>query len=101
MKPTIGRVVHYYLTSEDAVRTNKRRMDFAQERQNSEYRDTGYMAHFGNTVSEGDVVPLVVTRVFNEHTINGQALLDGNDTLWVTSASEGAVPGNWSWPPRV
>ena len=33
--------------------------------------------------------------------VNGQAFLDGNDVLWVTSAREGTEPGQWSWPPRV
>lgn len=34
----------------------------------------------------------------DEPGINGQVFLDGNDTLWVTSADEGTEPGQWSWP---
>lgn len=33
--------------------------------------------------------------------INGQLILDGNDTLWITSAPEGDFPGCWSWPEHV
>jgi hypothetical protein len=32
--------------------------------------------------------------------VNGQAFLDGNDVLWITSAKEGTEPGQWSWPIR-
>ena len=33
--------------------------------------------------------------------VNGQVFLDGNDSLWVTSAKEGTTPGTWCWPERV
>lgn len=36
--------------------------------------------------------------------VNGQAFLDGNYTLWVLEAYEigpdGPTTGVWSWPPR-
>lgn len=89
MTPTVGRVVHYKLTAEQAEHINQRRATSA--------------AH-GNPESEGDVAPMIVCRVFKTedgHLINGQALLDGNDSLWVTSAKEGAEPGTWAWPPKV
>lgn len=90
--PTIGRIVHYKLSEHDADRINGKR-------RNGD--DTG------NAAYEGDVVPLVIVRVWPDEGgpgipgVNGQALLDGYDTLWVTSAHEGAEPGQWSWPPRV
>jgi hypothetical protein len=33
--------------------------------------------------------------------VNGQAFLDGDQTLWVTSAPQGDWPGSWDWPERV
>ncbi|MGP3965694.1 hypothetical protein ACTWPT_58105 [Nonomuraea sp. 3N208] len=33
--------------------------------------------------------------------INLQVFLDGNDTYWVTSRSEGDQSDTWTWPPRV
>lgn len=75
----------------------------------------------GNGVAEGTVVPLIVTAVWpteypaGAHLaihapdtkyesvcgINGHALLDGNDSLWVCSAPQHAtLPGCWFWPPR-
>ena len=30
--------------------------------------------------------------------VNGQAILDGDDVLWVTSAPQGESPGCWNWP---
>lgn len=33
--------------------------------------------------------------------VNGQAFLDGNDTLWVTSAPQGDGNGFWDWPEVV
>ena len=48
--------------------------------------------------------PLVITRVWGDQegsAVNGQVLLDGNDTFWATSRNEGEGPGFWSVPPRV
>lgn len=67
----------------------------------------GAQAHIGNTAREGDIVPLIIVVVWPDEFgpgkpgVNGQAFLDGNDSLWVTSAGEGENPGQWSWPPRV
>lgn len=102
MKPTVGRIVQYRLRSDQAFMINKRRNDFAQFRRSEGYQDTGSMAHFGNPATEGEVVPLLIVKVFTPGgAVNGQAFLDGNDTLWVTSVSEGIGPGTWSWPERV
>lgn len=100
-RTTVGRLVHYVLTAVDAQRINKRLMDFEHYRKGLDYQDTGYVAHFGNYAHEGDILPLMVVRVWGEHSVNGQVFLDGNNTLWVTSVPEGEGPGTWSWPPRV
>ena len=84
---TIGHRVRYVLTAEDAARVNFWRDGTADAR------------HVGSLMIEGDVVALDVTRVLSVDQINGRALLDGNDVLWVTGVLEGAgEPGTWHWP---
>jgi len=92
MRPTLGRRVHYILTAEQAAEINGWRLRFPL---------AGSQGHVGSRVIDGDVVALDVTRVSLDGPINGRALLDGNDVLWVTGVSEGTEPGTWHWPPRV
>jgi len=122
MTITTGRTVLYTLTRDDAAVVNRRRtngksiaerMRNAIPPQEGQNADTiygwpaGAQAHIGNYTNAGEVVPLVVVKVWpNEYGdgvpgVNGQALLDGNDVLWITSAKEGTEPGTWAWPPRV
>lgn len=106
MRPTIGRIIHYRLSSDDAEEINRRRVAGVghQHYQNNEWPE-GAQAHVGNQVSEGIIVPMIVAAVFDgadeENRVNGQAFLDGSDSFWVTSADEGTEPGQWSWPPRA
>jgi hypothetical protein len=79
---SVGRIVHFTLTTEQADRINRRALP-----------------QVGNRTNAGDIVPLIVVSV-GTSSVNGQAMLDGNDTLWITSAKEGTEPGTWSWPPR-
>lgn len=51
--------------------------------------------HCGNTVRAGQQYPLIVTRRFGDGAVNGQVMLDGSDTLWVTSVFEGEQPGQY------
>lgn len=83
--PTVGRIVHLRICAAGAERANQM---------------IATQAVCGNTVREGDVLPMIVTAVHGD-TINGQALLDGDGTLWITSTPEGTAPGTWSWPPKV
>ena len=103
MKPSIGRIVHYTLGGPDAAMINTRRKNAADHI--GEHRDnaTGVVVHTGNTAREGDVYPLLITRVWNTDpgTVNGQVLLDGNDSLWVTSTTPGEGPGRYAWPERT
>lgn len=99
--PTLGRVVHYTVSQEDADKINKRREDFAEHlRKYPSFEPTGYIAHFGNTVKEGDTFTATIVRAWPT-SANLQVLLDGNDTFWATSVSEGEGPRTWAWPPRV
>lgn len=87
MTASPGRIVHYALTDNDCARISVARLDDEQRK--------------GNTPRAGDIVPLLVVRVWPNGSVNGQAFLDGNDSLWVLSASEGEVEGSWRWPARV
>lgn len=115
--PTLGRIVHYKLTAEDATQINQRRTTggaIASRMKSSSPADegddariygwpAGAQAHIGNEVKEGDVFPMLITRVWGSDptsAVNGQAYLDGNDVLWVTSAQVGDQPHQFSWPTR-
>lgn len=50
----------------------------------------------GNSHEVGQVVPLLIVRRWPGDAVNGQAILDGEDSLWVQSARQGDEPGNWS-----
>ncbi len=126
-KPTIGRIVHYRLSADEAARINRRRTTSGSiaERLEADKWPRGAQAHVGNTVGEGEVIPMIVTKVWpeeyagNAHLahhatdmgkvvdyestfgVNGQLTLDGTDSLWVTSAPQhSTLTGCWFWPPR-
>lgn len=104
MKPTRGRIVHYRFTSADADAINRRRGPGRPSRIHG-WPETA-QAHVGNPVVAGRTAPMIIVCVFpNEYGagvpgVNGQVLLDGNDSLWVTSIEEGDAPGQWSWEPE-
>jgi len=88
---TPGRIVHYRLKPEDCTTINARR---------------GGGGLHGNPAVPGATVPAIVVVAWGvaadgTQSFNGQAILDGNDTLWLTSVPPGTGPGTWSWPPRV
>lgn len=92
MTPTIGRIVHYRLTSNDAqVITRIRRT--ANPEGALEYS-------IGNPVSEGYIYPAMVVAAFGSDAVNLKVFLDGSDDYWACSRNEGAEPGCWFWPPR-
>lgn len=84
--PSIGRIVHYTLSAGDADRINRKRADGGSS---------------GNQATEGQVFPLFITRIWGDtpgSAVNGQLMLDGDDTLWVTSATADEGPGHFMWP---
>jgi len=99
---SIGRIVHYVLTEQDVRDIERRRVTNP-----AQSWIEGAQRHVGNPVSMGQILPMIVVVLWpNEHGpnydgINGQVLLDGNDSYWVTSIKEGAEPGTWRWPERV
>lgn len=98
--PTIGHLVHYQLSEQDAEQVNRRRADFDGARREGRVA-TGHVAHFGNHVRAGEVYPAMVVRVWaptSYAAVQLQVFLDGSDTLWATSRTEGDEPGQWSWP---
>lgn len=89
--PAPGRIVHYKLTSSDAQSITQRRA-----------ASNGIFS--GNPVNEGDVFPAQIVKAWGdtpESACQLQVMLDGNDTLWVTSRTHGEQPGSFVWPPRV
>lgn len=105
-KPSIGRIVHYTLSAQDAVAINKRRKDARNLNAAGvtlASQELGAQIHTGNEVSAGDVFPLIITRVWGDtetSAVNGQVLLDGNDLFWATSVSEGEGQRKFAWPTR-
>jgi hypothetical protein len=109
VKPTIGRIVWYTLTSQDAEEINRRRRDaegFRRSAMNGPPSEaggpgrSGHVEHHGNDAGAGDEYPAMVVRVFDPAAtaVNLQVHLDGNDTFWATSRMEGDGPGTWAWP---
>lgn len=116
---TVGRLVHYRLSAQDVSRINHARL-VARGAPLTDQGGRKHVVREGNTPQVGDLVPLLVVRAwpgeyrldssvsgdggetwyFPKSTtgVNGQAFLDGNDTLWVTSAPHGDQPGSWEWP---
>lgn len=101
--PTIGRIVHYVLSEQDADAINARRKD-AERMRRVDALATGVQNHIGNVVQAGDTYPMIIVRVWGsqpESAVNGQVLLDGPDTFWATSRSVGEGQGHFAWPGRV
>lgn len=101
MIPSIGRIVHLTLSDEQALGINKRRADARASAIGS--TNSGAIVHAGNPAHGGDVYPLLITRLWADEPtedtcVNGQVFLDGNDSLWVTSAKQGTEPGQWFDP---
>lgn len=104
MIPSIGRIVHYTLTAENAEKINRRRHHARQHLPQHITNSNGVQIHVGYDAKEGQVLPMVIVRVNGDTdaaSVNGQVFMDGNDLFWVTSIELGEGPGKFSWPPRV
>jgi hypothetical protein len=100
MNPSIGRILIYTLTEQDAEDVNRRRTDswLIQQATVRTQWSKGAQAHIGNDVKEGDQFPLMVVATLGGENLNGQVFLDGTDTLWVTNILPGNRSGTWHWP---
>ncbi len=88
MIPSVGRIVHYRLASSDLAEI--------------ESTKTSADRH-GNPHHEGQVVPMLICRVFADDpsegtAVNGQAFIDGDFSIWVTSRVQGDGPCQWADP---
>jgi hypothetical protein len=93
--PTIGRIVIYTLSTDDAVKINKRRDDAVLSRHSN-----GVMVHVGNEVMEGNEYPAIVVEVWGDRPdspINLKVELDGSDAFWAGSRKVGTGPGTYHW----
>jgi hypothetical protein len=110
--PSVGRIVHYRLSADDAAQINRRRTTGASiaDRMKMVGSDgiagwpQGAQAHIGNQANEGDTYPMLIVRVWGDTPssyVNGQVFIDGNDVLWATSVAVGEGPRSFSWPTRA
>ena len=111
---SVGRIVTYKLTADDAKEINRRRTtsDSIRERMGqivtpeSDHAlgeaicgwPRGAQAHIGNEAKEGQEFPMMVVADWGGGCINGQVFLDGTDVFWTLSRLEGENNGNWHWP---
>jgi len=99
-----GRIVHYVLNDNDAGSVNQKR---AASFGYSPDAPKGAQMHLGNRAMAGEHCPAIVVRVWpheygdDKPGANLQVFLDGNDSLWVTSAKfaepEAIELGTWHW----
>lgn len=91
--PRAGMIVLYAITAEHVKQINGERATARAQRRFTDAR--------GNSVEAGDVYPMLITRAWGNSpgsAVNGTVFLDGpNETLWVTSASEGEGPGYYQF----
>lgn len=86
MQPSVGRIVHYRLQPWEAAEIMRRRAE-----------THGYQAM---PVSIGTALPAIVVEAHGGSMLGLHVLLNGPDSFWTQSGSEGEGDGMWSWPPR-
>lgn len=110
-KPSLGRIVIFKLSEQNAAEINRRRTtgySIGERIKINSNSNTiwplGAQAHIGNEVSAGDELPAIVVKVHDigviQTTIRMQVFLDGNDTYWAQVVEEGDGEGQWHWPSR-
>lgn len=83
MQPTLGRIVLYTISDEDAAGIADHRVR----------KNLG-----GAPIAEGDVFPAIIVRVWPDETVNLRVLLDGHDFFWAIARTETVGAGAWAWP---
>lgn len=99
-KASLGRIVHYKISEQDALEINRRRTNSykIQEQVEAGKWSIGSQAHIGNEVSAGQTFPMIIVAVWSDTLVNGQVFLDGNDSFWALSRSKGNGVGEWRFP---
>jgi len=106
MIPTVGRIVHYSLDALDVERILKDRAERDLVRGSANLPPK----YWGNQPYLGQAYPAVIVVAWGKDETsmaNLQVLLDGEDTLWVTSKGQHLDPstepdaGHWIAPPRA
>ena len=98
MVPTIGRIVHYRLTENQAKNLNAED-DGHDPWRPSEQRDPNEKRPY----TTGSLVAGIVISVIDRDTVNLRLFIDRNypEEKRITSVIRGDGPGEWDWPPRV
>ncbi len=94
----VGQMVQFVLTEDMCQAINRRRDDAYDHLPQIQEAKAGYIAHVGNPPCSGEIVPMIITRVWEEDRVNGQIILDGNDHYWATSVARGSGYGEWDFP---
>lgn len=92
--PSLGRIVVYTLTEDDALAITRRRRGGREE--GTAVASINMVV--GNPVHAGDEFPMTITSVAPDASINGQVWLDGSDTFWAQGVIAGVGGGTWRWP---
>lgn len=102
--PSIGRIVIYTCSREDAEQINRRRADARDRMDWHRAIKSGAQVHVGNAAEEGSRYPAVVVACWGntpQAAVNLKVLLDGTDDFWATSVCVGEGPRTFAWPVRV
>lgn len=116
-RPTVGRIVNYRLSKNDLLTLASERPGSMELYQldpvsgkevyagNCDRRDLVAERlfcrwSFGNPLRYGEEYPMLIVRVKENGSANGQLFLDGSGTAWICESNEGTGPGTWSWPVR-
>jgi len=60
--------------------------------------DLAYMENPNNIANKQEELPAVIVAVWGDECVNLKVLLDGEGTLWKTSAMKGENKGEWHFP---
>lgn len=89
MNPSVGRIVHYKISKGQALEAFNMKSE--------------HQGLHSNPLSEGEVYPMLITKVWDKEpteisVVQGQVFIDGNFSLWVSSAKQGTEINQWHDP---